>query len=119
MEMEELKSYEAAARRKCGKMFLKALQNPEKQLQANFNNLYDDDSIVRLYESLEGNPPSLLKRLQAVDRNGDGKLNSEEFTVFLERLRMLPQDVLALNRIVGFVSGRKHLSFEEFKDILQ
>lgn len=76
------------------------------------DNLYDDDSILRLYELLEGNPPSLLKRLQAVDRNGDGKLTPEEFNTFLERLKMLPQDILALNRIVGFVSGRKHLAFE-------
>lgn len=119
MEIESLKSYEAAARRKCGKLFLKAVQNPEKQLRGNFDNLYDDDSILRLYELLEGNPPSLLKRLQAVDRNGDSKLSAEEFTTFLERLKMLPQDILALHRVVGFVSGRKHLSFDEFKEILE
>jgi hypothetical protein len=78
MEIESLKSYEAAARRKCGKMFLKALQNPqEMQMQSNTENLYDDDSIIKLYELLEANPPSLLKRLQAVDRNGDGRLSVE------------------------------------------
>lgn len=32
---------------------------------------------------------------------------------------MLPQDIMAMNRVVGFVSGRKHLNIEEFKEILQ
>lgn len=32
---------------------------------------------------------------------------------------MLPQDILSMNRLVGFVSGRKHISFEEFTKMLQ
>lgn len=75
-------------------------------------NMYDDDSIVRLYELLQNNPPNLMKRMQAVDRDGDNKLTAEEFTTFLERLKMLPQDILSMNRIVGFVSGRKHIGFD-------
>jgi hypothetical protein len=36
--------------------------------------MYDDDAIITLYELLESNPPSMLKRLDQADRNGDGKL---------------------------------------------
>lgn len=37
----------------------------------------------------------------------------------LEQLSMLPQDVMSMHRITSFAYGRKGLSFDEFKTILQ
>ena len=37
----------------------------------------------------------------------------------LEELSMLPQDVMSMHRITGFSQGRKTLSLEEFKTILE
>lgn len=37
----------------------------------------------------------------------------------LEQLSMLPQDVMSMHRITSFAYGRKALSFDEFKTILQ
>ena len=37
----------------------------------------------------------------------------------LEDLSMLPQDVMSMHRITGFAFGRKTLSLEEFKTILE
>lgn len=114
-----LKSYEAAARRKCGKFFLKTLHNPI-QVDANtMNNLYDDDAIIHLYELLLNNPPNLTKRLEKASKSGRTQLTVTEFNGFLEQLGMLPQDIMSMNRIVGFVNGRKLLAIEEFKSILK
>ena len=55
-------------------MFLKALQNPDQKELGCTENLYDDDAVIKLYELLENNPPNLGKRLQSVNRKGDGKL---------------------------------------------
>jgi hypothetical protein len=44
--------------------------------------MYDDDATITLYELLESNPP--------------------------EKLRMLPQDIMSINRILGFV-GKKQI----------
>lgn len=68
---------------------------------------------------LKDNPPNLEKRFKQADRRGVGKLNVEEFTKMLEGLSMLPQDVMSMHRITGFAFGRKTLSLEEFKTILE
>ncbi len=82
-------------------------------------NLYDDDAIINLYELLKSNPPNLQKRFKQADRRGVGKLNIEEFTKLLENLSMLPQDVMSMHRITGFAFGRKTLSLEQFKTLLE
>lgn len=60
-EMERMKEVEAAARRKCGRIFLKSLamsQNSEFTVPSE-DNLYDDDAIISLYNLLQNNPPNL------------------------------------------------------------
>lgn len=46
--------------------------------------MYDDDSIISLYNLLKNNPPNLEKRFSKADRRGVGKLNIDEFTKMLE-----------------------------------
>ena len=81
--------------------------------------MYDDDSIISLYNLLKNNPPNLQKRFQKADRRGVGKLNIDEFTQMLEQLSMLPQDVMSMHRITGFAFGRKFLTLQQFKTILE
>lgn len=112
--MDTIKTNEAAARRKCGQIFLKSLSLAKSGEQVvseqDENNLYDDDAIISLYDLLKDNPPNLEKRFKQADRRGTGKLNVEEFTKMLEGLSMLPQDVMSMHRITGFAFGRKTLS---------
>lgn len=81
--MDALKSYEAAARRKCGKVFLKALHTPFDISSGTLNNLYDDDSVIHLYELLQNNPPSMVKRLEKANKSGTNQLTVFEFNYFL------------------------------------
>lgn len=121
-EMENIKVREAAARRKCGQLFLKSLslaQSGEEVPVEESGNLYDDDAIINMSALLRNNPPNLEKRFKIADRRGTGKLNIEEFTKLLEVLSMLPQDVMSMHRITGFAQGRKNISFEQFKTILE
>lgn len=83
------------------------------------DNLYDDDCIISLYNLLKGNPPNLETRFKNADKRGQNKLNIDEFTRMLEDLLMLPQDVMSMHRITGFAQGRKTLSLQEFKTILE
>ena len=53
------------------------------------------------------------------DKRGTKRLNIEEFTKMLEDLSMLPQDVISMHRITGFAQGRKTMTLEEFKTILE
>jgi hypothetical protein len=41
---------------------------------ATHENLWDDEAIIRMLIALKNNPPSMLKRLEAVDSDRDGKL---------------------------------------------
>lgn len=102
-------------------MFLKSLSQAEKgegQFKVDESNLFDDDAVINLYQSLKENPPNLEKRFKKADRRGTGKVTVEEFTMMMEDLSMLPQDVMSMHRITGFAYGRKALSFEEFKTLL-
>lgn len=72
-----MKARQAAARRKCGQVFLKSLsqaQAGESQFKVEDNNLFDDDAVINLYQLLKENPPNLEKRFKKADRKGKGKL---------------------------------------------
>lgn len=59
-EINQVKINEAAARRKCGKLFLKALSMSAKDgFSSEQANLYDDDSIISLYDLLASKLPNL------------------------------------------------------------
>jgi hypothetical protein len=56
------KANEAAARRKCGQLFLKSLalaKSGEVVADGAEGNLFDDDAIINLYDLLRNNPPNL------------------------------------------------------------
>lgn len=61
-EISLIKVNEAAARRKCGQLFLKSLslaRSGESVVPSDEGNLFDDDAIINLYELLRNNPPNL------------------------------------------------------------
>lgn len=129
-QLSSIKSVSKAQRAKTGQFFLDIISNlkasPVQKLEKEKNektdgleNLEDDDSIIKLYQSLKGNPPSMAQRLRDVDGDGDGMVLQTEFRNFLDKLKISPQDIEALCRVAGYMNGKIKLGIEEWRKILE
>ena len=129
-QLSSIKSLSKVQRAKTGQFFLDILSTlktaPVQRLEKEKNdkadgleNLEDDDSIIKLYQSLKGNPPSMAQRLRDVDGDGDGMVIQTEFRNFLDKLKISPQDIEALCRVAGYMNGKIKLGIEEWRKILE
>ncbi|EGR27440.1 hypothetical protein IMG5_196230 [Ichthyophthirius multifiliis] len=132
-ELKILKIENQMQRFKAGQIFLNALDNNNKgnnNNRGNNNNnqqkvdeelnIFDDDAIINLYKALKENPqPKFIQRLKDVDKDKDGFISQNEFVKFCNQLNLSNQDIVSLQRIVGFFDQKKSLGISEFKEILE
>ncbi|CAI2364245.1 unnamed protein product [Moneuplotes crassus] len=81
--------------------------------------LTDDKALIRFLNSVERNDKSLYQRLLDADIEKTGTLRKSQFTEMLNDLKVTPQDVMSLQRIAGFTSGRNEIQIDEFIKIIK
>ena len=78
----------------------------------------EDKAAVRgLLQKLRGSPPDLGTRLRAEDKNADGMINSFEFLQALEKLKLAPEESVALRTIAGFTQYEE-IYIDDFLELI-
>ena len=123
----------SALRFRSGMLFQKALEKLDKgksddtpkpkskdPVKSGEYYLTDDQALIRFLNTVERNqPPSLYQRLLDADNKKTGSLKKSQFTGILKDLHVTPQDVMSLQRIAGYSSGKKAVEIDEFVTIIK
>ncbi|CDW84796.1 ankyrin repeat [Stylonychia lemnae] len=118
-----------ALRFKAGQIFLTTLEkggtmlnaaNPAKNKKGDGDYyLEDDDALMRLLQRIQVLGYNLQQKLiEAGEPDGSGMITQTQFVNFLTKIGMTPNDILSIQRIVGFYEGGQPVHKLKITDIM-
>jgi ankyrin repeat protein len=118
-KMNRLDTDNKNLRFKAGQMFLKSLENYSKTTpQKPQLYIQDIEVLRRLEKSIQLNPPDMKKRLEKIDVLNTGQITLSEATGLFNDIKMVPQDIIVLLRLLGYRQGQAAVPTDDFLNFL-